>query len=445
MEEMELTLLLTTFVFNTMIGPCLSILIQKSRVRLTDLIYFSLLGVVSSIIFATNVLFGVPRSILLLITNMVMVLGYTYFLHVKKYYTIKEALILILPVLMIVATVDATVVLLATSIGLIADNFVLAIGSLLVQASMMVSLTLLFTHFSKAWRVKIKQALELQVTIVGISALMFITYHALLFLLTPTTLDFNIVVIFFLAQTIMYTIAAVVFGIYANFIKMRYQIQIEEQEHKALKYYTIGIEQQYAEIRKFKHDYQNILASMDSYFKEKDYASLETYYYEKVKKVSDQLLGNQLGLEDLSQIKVSEIKSILTTKLVVAKTMGLAVTFEAPTPIESLPINSIDFVRMSGIILDNAVEALVEQDGGACQVGLLKRGNELLFVVQNTCQTEIPKLHLLKQEGFSTKGDGRGLGLSNLSEIIHKYKNVHLETIIDQNQFVQKIMIHGLG
>ena len=39
--------------------------------------------------------------------------------------------------------------------------------------------------------------------------------------------------------------------------------------------------------------------------------------------------------------------------------------------------------------------------------------------------------------GFSTKGKNRGLGLSNVKEIINKYEDIILETDIETNNFIQ--------
>ena len=48
---------------------------------------------------------------------------------------------------------------------------------------------------------------------------------------------------------------------------------------------------------------------------------------------------------------------------------------------------------------------------------------------------------MLFKQGFSTKGENRGLGLSNLKEIIDKYKNVTLDTFIKNELFFQEITI----
>ena len=43
--------------------------------------------------------------------------------------------------------------------------------------------------------------------------------------------------------------------------------------------------------------------------------------------------------------------------------------------------------------------------------------------------------------GFSTKGKNRGLGLSNLKDIMNNYSNATLDTSIENNRFIQNITI----
>jgi two-component system sensor histidine kinase AgrC len=53
----------------------------------------------------------------------------------------------------------------------------------------------------------------------------------------------------------------------------------------------------------------------------------------------------------------------------------------------------------------------------------------------------MPTLSKIFQKAFSTKGENRGLGLSNLKEIINNYKNVSLDTAIETEEFIQNIEI----
>jgi len=238
--------------------------------------------------------------------------------------------------------------------------------------------------------------------------------------------------------------SAMIVGIifYLKSVIKNIQLQRKEIEQRAMGNYMNELEAHFKSMRAFKHDYQNILISMDSYFKEEDYSSLKKYYYDEIKVASDKILNIHFRLNDLSHIKMKEIKGILITKLMMAHELGIEFEFEAPYLIEQISMDSMDFIRVIGIILDNAIEEMSGLKEGTLQIGLLKEEmGDVLFIVQNPCRPMIHPLHELKQPGFSTKGNDRGLGLNNLDELIAKYPYVFLETLIEDNQFLQKVVI----
>ena len=232
--------------------------------------------------------------------------------------------------------------------------------------------------------------------------------------------------------------------LHTNYQKQKHEQQYKKAEYKNLKRYTDELEQQYTAMRKFKHDYQNIFASMDVFFDKKDWTGLEQYYVTQVRPASEIITKDNFVLEALSKIKVLEIKSILAAKIIMAQNMniGIDTSFEAPDEINHVPIDSVSLVRMLGIILDNAIEELAALSSGMLSIACFKDDDHLTFIVQNTCRADIPKLHQLKQFGFSTKKQNSGLGLNILSEIEASYPNVALSTTIKANRFTQKLTIN---
>jgi len=55
-----------------------------------------------------------------------------------------------------------------------------------------------------------------------------------------------------------------------------------------------------------------------------------------------------------------------------AQEMGINVAFETRTLIDFILMDTIDFIRIMGIILDNAVEEVMDLKEGILRVGLLK-------------------------------------------------------------------------
>ncbi|MCL2843099.1 MAG: GHKL domain-containing protein [Oscillospiraceae bacterium] len=288
----------------------------------------------------------------------------------------------------------------------------------------------------------IMQISRLQTTLTFISVCFLISYHVVLNL--QNHLGYAVTLFswgaFFLLSNIIAGLVCFIF--YTRSLKISFILKEKEIEHRALLYYMDECEHQQIAIRKFKHDYQNLFIPVSTFIAEQDWDAL-TRYYPKVEAASAILAQNDFALEGLSKIKVREVKGILAAKLVLAQNLGVDTAFQIVDEIDHIPVDSVTLVRMLGIILDNAIEALTELEGGKLVVACYQAGRSVTFVVQNTCSLDMPPLSQLRQAGFSTKGEGRGLGLSNLWELASAHPNITLQTDIAAGSFIQKLAITG--
>ncbi|MBW4872927.1 MAG: GHKL domain-containing protein, partial [Paeniclostridium sp.] len=63
------------------------------------------------------------------------------------------------------------------------------------------------------------------------------------------------------------------------------------------------------------------------------------------------------------------------------------------------------------------------------------------IIVSNTYKEKIEDISNLFKDGYSSKGEGRGIGLSNLKEILNNYENAYF-TIKAEGEFIQKLDIY---
>ncbi|GMG67061.1 hypothetical protein TEHIT2_22540 [Tetragenococcus halophilus] len=63
------------------------------------------------------------------------------------------------------------------------------------------------------------------------------------------------------------------------------------------------------------------------------------------------------------------------------------------------------------------------------------------MITLNSFNEELPKLYQLKQPGFSTKGNSRGIGLNSLDDMIAREQNVLLDTQVIQDGFQQMLTV----
>jgi len=239
-----------------------------------------------------------------------------------------------------------------------------------------------------------------------------------------------------------------IFYVCAVFLNKRYLrtksiAKQNAEDRKQLLIHMDELMRQYTAMRKFKHDQSNIFSSMDIFVEENDWSGMKEYYNTKIKPTFDIIMASDFALKSLNNIKVPEIRSLLTIKLALAQNLGISAKFEADDEIEDVPIDSVALVRMLGIILDNAIEELESLGAGMLLVGCYRVDDSINFVIQNDCRADMPPLQQLYKPGFTTKGKGHGLGLENLYELADSLPNVVLSTSIENGKFIQKLMMGG--
>ena len=233
---------------------------------------------------------------------------------------------------------------------------------------------------------------------------------------------------------------SVVILVMSNFTlrEMRYKRNVKEIE--AYYEYTLRIESINNEMRKFRHDYVNILTTLSDYIREDDMPGLREYFNEHIVPMKDNLKTRSIKMNGIEKLKVREIKGLITTKILQAQEKKIPISIEVPDEVDRIDMNTIELSRIIGIILDNAIEASENLEDPLIRIAFINDVS-VTFIVMNKCSDNIPKIHELFEQGFSTKGDNRGLGLSTLKELTDENENVLLDTIIENGFFVQKVEI----
>lgn len=237
---------------------------------------------------------------------------------------------------------------------------------------------------------------------------------------------------------------AVVLGLLALGAVNHHQKIQKEFELEQLRNYTDRIEMLYKDIRAFKHDYVNILASIMGYVENADIEGLEKHFKEFVVPYSKQLIGENESLGALTNIKVTPLKGILTTKIVEIYKHKLTHSIEVVDPIERIDMDIIDLCRMVGILLDNAIEAAHDSVDKVVDVAIIQGHEGVSIIVTNSLPNDVMPIHKMYQEGISSKGQSRGLGLYNYKKIAQRHENVLTETEIENGHFRQILRVNSV-
>lgn len=219
------------------------------------------------------------------------------------------------------------------------------------------------------------------------------------------------------------------------------KLQQQQETYKQLQEYTFQIESMYASLRAFKHDYSNIMLSLSHFIEEEDIDGLKNYYYDNVYPFSNQFLNNDFKLNQLSNLLLPEVKGLLSAKLIYAHELNIKVTIEICNPVHKVAIDNLDFARVVGIFLDNAIEASLQTSSPEISLVIFQEEKHTTVIISNTFSEQKIPLSDLNKVGVSSKGKDRGIGLNNASNILSKYPNILCETVADGNTFVQHLEI----
>ena len=223
--------------------------------------------------------------------------------------------------------------------------------------------------------------------------------------------------------------------------RKNYEAQKKVEYLENLNEYTKNLEMVYNNLRSFRHDYINIMASLAAYIDEKKYKELETFFYEHILPMQKNLTQKNEALNNLLHIHLLELKSILYTKLILAVNQDIEVHIDIPDEIDSVHMEPVDLTRMLGIYLDNAIEAALETEHPILNFHLGKINQDIVFIISNTFMDKGLSVTQMYKKDVTTKGAGHGIGLYNVSEILNRYHNIYHETLMEDGLFIQQVRI----
>ena len=228
-------------------------------------------------------------------------------------------------------------------------------------------------------------------------------------------------------------------------IKLETNNKIESAKLEQQKKYILALEKNNNEIKKFKHDFNNIILGLDGYINNDDFnkEKLKKYFNSTIMNFNNNIELNNIVIAKLNSIKVSSLKSLITNKVLVAQNNNIDVDINIQREIHDFYTDEMQLSRILGILLDNAIEASLElTDDKKIEMNIIQIDKTTDIQISNTFNNTGTPIADFNKEGFSTKGTNRGLGLSSAHEIANKL-NMLLNTEIDGNTFIQNLSIEG--
>lgn len=146
-------------------------------------------------------------------------------------------------------------------------------------------------------------------------------------------------------------------------------------------------------------------------------------YKENQRMYIDTLSKNNRTIKILNYVEQPVLAGFLYKKVEEIMEKGINITIDLSVPANELCIDVIDCIEIIGILLDNAVEALQNNEEiNDIILQLLVLNERINISVKNTSRfydnDEISEFFI---KDYSTKGEGRGLGLSKIKDLQRKY------------------------
>lgn len=206
--------------------------------------------------------------------------------------------------------------------------------------------------------------------------------------------------------------------------------------------YEQSLEEIRQEVRAFRHDYKNLLAGLSQQAAEGRLDGLRATLSD-LDAGFDRRLGEKIQIStQIGNLRIPQVRSLFLRKLTDMQGKGVAYRLEVLYPVEAVNIDVWDFVRCLGILADNAIEAALGTGQPWVEIILLVQDRRVFLRVSNPYANAIDPGKIW-DAGWSTKGPGRGLGLSSYQRIVGNYPNASACTSWEDGVFVQELTLEG--
>lgn len=232
-------------------------------------------------------------------------------------------------------------------------------------------------------------------------------------------------------------------------VRDRYEKKMELKqkkfEQRQMEQCMDKIQDLYAELKGFRHDFGNIITSLNLAIEERDLEDIKRIKRDVLEECYGELQKEEYTGFDLGNIRDSALRSILSRGWIYAEKLGVKLTFETGEVIEKLPMRLLDLVRTVGILVNNAIEAANSSLEKEVHIAVFNMPNGVHLIVQNSIADQPIDWNKLFDKGFSTKGDRRGMGLGIVKDIVEGYSSVFLETELINGKFTQTLVVGEKG
>ena len=223
------------------------------------------------------------------------------------------------------------------------------------------------------------------------------------------------------------------------------KLELTTRDLEVQQWHNKELQDMHDNLRTFKHDFNNIIQSIGGYLDKDDMEGLRKYY--KGLLADCKIIVNLAAL-DPNVINSPSIYNILSSKYYKANENGITMNIESFLNLTEIEDNMkiYEFIRMFGILLDNAIEAAKECEKKEINVYFRKELNRhrLVVIVENTYTNKDVDIDKIYEKNYTSKNDkeNHGLGLYEVRKILSRNNNLNLFTTKNSEYFKQQLEIY---
>ncbi|SAO82652.1 Regulator protein agrC [Staphylococcus aureus] len=274
-----------------------------SGIKYSKLDYFFIIVITSLSLFLYKMF---DSASLIILTSFIIIL---YFVKIKWY-----SILLIMASQIILYCANYMYIVIYAYVTKISDSILVIFPSFL---AIYVTISLLFSYIINRVLKKISTSYLIlnKGFLIVISTILLLTF-SLFFFYSQINSDEAKVIrqysFIFIGITIFLSILTFVIS---QFLLKEMKYKRNQEEIETYYEYTLKIEAINNEMRKFRHDYVNILTTLSEYIREDDMPGLRDYFNKNIVPMKDNLQMNAIKLNGIENLKVREIKGLITAKI----------------------------------------------------------------------------------------------------------------------------------
>lgn len=198
------------------------------------------------------------------------------------------------------------------------------------------------------------------------------------------------------------------------------KIEMEKRELQMQKVYGNVFADLIADIRRKQHNFDNHIHALSSM-----YLSVSTLeeLAEKQQEYKSQIVSDNKYNKLINQKSSPVISGFLYHKLVAAEESNVNINYHIVIEEVKCRLSQYEMVEILGVIFDNAVEAVekLSRENRTVDFEMIEYQDRIVIKTENICEKlRAEQIGQFFKEGYSTKGDNRGLGLPEIKKIMER-------------------------